>query len=91
MGETHSQLLINLNCQESLWSNYFPCQVVSEKERKKDVGFIGGQILESLTVLESDEGLVISRGGVTVRGSDQQRLRSQSGALTTGAGTGSQT
>ena len=67
MGEAHSQLLINLNCQESLWSNYFPCQVVSEKERKKDVGFIGGQILESLTVLESDEGLVISRGGVTVR------------------------
>lgn len=70
MGETHSQLLINLNCQESLWSNYFPCQAVGEKERKKDVGFIGGQILESLTVLESDEGLVISRGGVTVRGSD---------------------
>ena len=70
MGDTHSQLLINLNCQESLWSNYLPCQVVSEKERKKDVGFIGGQILESLTVLESDEGLVISRGGVTVKVSD---------------------
>ena len=70
MGETHSQLLINLNCQESLWSNYLPCQVVSEKERKKDVGFIGGQILESLTVLESDEGLVISRGGITVKVSD---------------------
>lgn len=70
MGETHSQLLINLNCQESLWSTYFPCQVVSEKERKMDVGFIGGQILKSFTVLESNAGLVISKGGVTVRGCD---------------------
>lgn len=90
MGETHSQLLINLNCQESLWSTYFPCQVVSEKEREKDVGFTGGQILKSLTVLESDEGLVILRGGVTVRGCDHKD-RDHSQGLTTGAGRGSQT
>lgn len=74
MGKTHSQLLINLNFQGTLLSNYFPCQVVSKKERKKDVCFICGWILEFHTVLVSGEGLVIPRGW-----GRQQRLSSWAG------------